>query len=186
MRALIVAVCLTLPACDEDPARSVKIIARPPWPKDEAANLEHSIAPPWRSELCPPPAETSKGEGTFTATGACSFEQTAPVNCLPLGDDFFVELSRPSAHGAMLRIFLNVERYKGPGKYDGNSLLVSVRVGDQVFPWNGSEMTMTVDEGEHFVHVEPAVLPPGFMRNSGPISVSGTLSCKAISDRRQR
>jgi hypothetical protein len=179
---------LALAACDEDPARSVKIIARPALPADRAAKIAPSsyASTQWRPEVCPPPPESSKGQGTFVATGACAFEQTGQVNCIALGDDFFIDLSRPAAMGATLRMWVNVERYKGPGKYHGNGMLVSVRTTDEVFPWNGGELTMTVGDGERFVTVEPATLLPGFMRGAGPIHVTGKLWCKTIVDPRKR
>jgi hypothetical protein len=185
--SLIAAGSLALAACDEDPARSVKILARPALSADQAKIAPgRRAATRWRPELCPPPPEASQGRGAFVATGACAFEQTGQVNCIALGDDFFVDLSRPSAMGATLRMFINVERYKGPGRYEGSQMLVSVRTDDEVFPWNGGELTMTVSEGEQLVSVEPATLYPGFMRGAGPIEVTGKLWCKAVSDPRRR
>lgn len=182
---LLAAGCAVLAACDADPARSVQIIARPAPSAEEAARPApgaYAVAATWQPEACPPP-ESSQGEGTFVATGACAFAQTGPVSCIARGDDFFIDLTRPAGHGASLRMFGNVERYKGPGTYQGNSLLVSVRTADAVFPWNGGELKMTVGEGERFVVVEPASLLPGFMRGAGPMHVAGKLWCTAPSGR---
>jgi hypothetical protein len=177
------AASLVLSACDEDPARSVKIMARPPLSAAESARLAASSnAPLWRPELCPPPPEASKGQGTFAATGACAFEQSEQVNCVPRGDDFFIDLTRPATLGSTLRIFGNVERYKGPGKYAGSQLLVSVRTLDSVYPWNAAEPTMTVSDDERFVTVEPATLRPGFMRGAGAVEISGKFWCRTASD----
>ena len=166
-----------LAGCDEDPARSVKILARPPLPADQAARLARSArVPAWRAELCPP-AEASKGQGSFSAEGACSFEQTGQVHCIALGDDFFIELSRPAAHGATLRMLGNVERYSGPGRYTGSQLLVSLRTDGEVFPWNAGSLSMIVGEGERFVNVEPTTLYPGPVRGADPLRVAGTLWC---------
>jgi hypothetical protein len=77
-------------------------------------------------------------------------------------------------------MFGNVESYQGPGRYEGGSLLVSLRTDSEVFPWNGDGLTMTVAEDERYVKVEPAALHPGFMREAGPMQVSGVFWCKAI------
>lgn len=185
MRYIAAALMLgTLAACDEDPARSLKIIARPPLPEAESQSLARSSrVPAWRAELCPP-AEAARGQGSFSAQGACAFEQTEQVNCIALGDDFFIELSRPASHGATLRIFGNVERYAGPGNYTGSQLLISLRTNSEVFPWNAGGLSMTVGEAERFVRVEPATLHPGSVRGAETLQVAGTLWCRATPSRR--
>ena len=169
---------LMLSACDDDPARSVTIIARPPLSAAQAQQVKASArVPMWRPALCPP-VEPSQGQGTFSVTGACAFGQTMQVNCLALGDDFFIEMSRPASSGATLRMFGNVERYVGPGSYAGNSLLISLQTDTEVFPWNAGDLRMRVDDGEQFVSVEAATLHAGSVRDAGTLSISGTLWCR--------
>src|SRR5439155_1757853 len=111
---------LLLVACDEDPARSVKIASRPVPPGARRAPPASPQVPEWqwRPELCPPPPEPAGGPGTLVASGACAFRQQGAVGCTTLPDDLILETSRPAARGATLIIYVNVEKYHGPGKYE--------------------------------------------------------------------
>lgn len=182
LRRALLFVFGVLSACDEDPARAVRILARPPLSAAEARKLATSArVPAWRPALCPQ-AEASQGQGSLSVTGACTFQQTTQVNCVALGDDFFIELARPASAGATLRMFGNVERYTGPGSYEGSSLLISLRTDTEVFPWNAADLRMTVEAGEQFVRVEPATLHPGSVRGAGTLQVGGTFWCRAPPD----
>ena len=179
---LVVAACLALGACDEDPARTMKIVERRPSgsrsdgapPDPAAAGSEFR----WRPELCPPPPEPSGGPGTLVATGACAFEQQGTVDCTTLPDDFILETSRPAARGATLSIYVNVEKYHGPDSYDEGQMLVSVQDAAGLFRWRSDEVVVTVGTDERFAELKPVrleALPPA---DETEITVGGRLWCR--------
>jgi len=181
--------------CDPDPARSVKVATR-----SSASRYTTGLAPQrtvaadaaaaraetregvpvefqWRPDLCPPPEEPSRGPSTFDAKGACNFQQRGAVDCRSVADDFLVEISRPAAQGATLAIFVNVEKYHGPGKYSGGQMLVSVHDPKGTFRWRSDEVTITVGEGEKFAELALTRLEPLMTFGAGDITIVGKLSC---------
>jgi len=183
--------------CEPDPARSVKVATRssssrsttssPPQravATEGAASQAKTLAGvpfefQWRPDLCPPPPEPLRGPSTFEAKGACNFHQRSAVECTSVADDFLVEISRPAAHGATLVIFVNVENYHGPGKYDGGQMLVSVQDPKGLYRWRSDQVTITVGEGEKFAVLAPTRLEPLITYGAGDITISGKLSCAA-------
>jgi hypothetical protein len=174
--------CVALPGCDEDPARSVKIIARPAASmKAKPARQALSVPiPTWQPEFCPPPPEPTRGAGTFVAKGACNFEQTTPVDCTALNDDFLLSANRPARQGAEVSIFVNVEGYHGPDKYDYVQFHVSVNHPKGPFRWRSLVLLATVGEGERFLQVEPTRLEPLLTNGAGAIEVTGKLMCRTV------
>jgi hypothetical protein len=190
--ALVLVACAGLLACDQDPARSVKIMARPvagvPTPDGPGApgptGITTWIGPDevpewqWRPELCPPPPEPSGGDSTLAATGACAFHHRGPMECTSAGDDFVLEATRPAARDATLSIYINVEQYHGPGTYDGAEMLVSVADAKFNFRWFSDSVSITVGPGEKFVELRSArleALPPA---DETEIRLSGTIWCR--------
>ena len=176
--------CLIVFGCDEDPARSVKIIARPAAsmkakPPRQALSIP---IPDWRPNLCPPPDPT-RGSGTFVAKGACNFEQHGPVDCTSIGDDFIFNTYRPAAQGATLAIYVNVENYHGPDKYEYAQMLVSVNDLKAMYRWRSDIVNITVGEGEKFVVLEPTRLEPILSKGAGTIDVAGKLWCRPSKDK---
>ena len=196
--ALII-VCLAALACEDDPARAVKIAARPPAvaasavkspgavtppdaatlpdgsepsrPEGPARSVDTAARPPaaggaaarsagsgWHPEACPPPAETSSGPGSLSVTGPCAFEHRAPVSCESTPDDFIVAMTRKAARDATLVVYLNVEKYHGPGKYDGAQMFVAVQDGTSLYRWSSDTLDATVGPGEAFVSLSRARL----------------------------
>jgi len=192
--ALVIVACLVTAACDQDPARSVKIVARPPAAASSAVTPPGAVvtppgavepsrgtdpAPPakrvarppaaagagvtppgaggssriaeWRPEGCPPPPEDSSGPSSLSVTGPCAFQHRARVNCEARADDFYVSLSRKAARGATLMVYINVEKYHGPGSYDGAEMFVGVQDKTSIYRWSGDRLTITVGPGEEFV-----------------------------------
>lgn len=173
-------IACALLGCDEDPARSVKIIARPAAsvkPKAARQALENPI-PTWQPSFCPPPRETKHGPGTFVANGACSFEHHGFVDCTALNDDFIVSFIRPAKQAAEVALFINVEHYTGPGKYDYVQLLISVNHPTGPFRWRSEVALATVDDGQKSITFEPIRLEPLLTRGTGGIDISGTLWCR--------
>jgi hypothetical protein len=218
---VLAALCLALVACDQDPARTVKIIARPipksepvappravtsppareparaakvtrrpgPTSRSEEAPSSGATAPvearsapvyefQWRPELCPPPPEPSRGPSTLVATGACAFRQRGAMQCSSSQDDFYLEMKRPAAREATLLIYVNVERYKGPGAYDKAEMLVGVQDPAYNFRWFSDTVRITVAEDEKFVDIEPVRLEPLPPVEAPDIEVAGTLWCR--------
>jgi len=177
LRCLLVIVCFALLGCDADPARSVKIVARPIPAADSTAGGGWGPEFAWRPELCPPPPEPSGGPSTLVATGACAFRQQGMMECTSTADDFILQMTRPAAREAKLLIYVNVEKYHGPGTYDGAEMLVGVQEGEQNFRWFSDALHVTVGPGEKFAELSPArleALPPG---DETQITVGGTLWC---------
>jgi hypothetical protein len=173
-------VCITIFGCDADPARSVRIIPRPIGSmKPRAPQQAPSVpVPKWRPNLCPPPPESTRGPGTLVATGDCNFEHHGFVECSALGDDFIFGIDRPSAKGSTISIFVNVEGYHGPDKYDYAQILVSVSDAKGYFRWRSFELSITVGEGEKFVKLESTHLEPLLTDGATSINVAGKLWCR--------
>jgi hypothetical protein len=188
-RGAVIVACLALLGCDEDPARKVAIgrptaSAKPSQDGEvpaTAATQPKSDAMTkwvWRPELCPPPPEPAGGRGTLIGKGTCNFEQHGDGDCESLDDDFILQTSRPSANGAKFSIYLNVEKYRGPGNYDEAQMLVSVQDAKGLFRWRSDAVVATVSKGETFVKLEPVrleSLPPML---PSEIKVSGTIWCR--------
>ena len=173
---VLVVACLALLGCEPDPARSVKIIARPIPAAEPGGGWGAEYA--WRPELCPPPAEPPGGRSTLVATGACPFRQEGAMECTSTTDDFILQMTRPAAGEATLLIYVNVEKYHGPDTYDGAEMLVGVQQGEQNFRWFSDALHVTVGPGEKFVELAPArlqAMPPG---DETEITVAGTLWCR--------
>ncbi len=176
LRGVLVVACLALLGCETDPARSVKIVARPIPAAEPGGGWGAEYQ--WRPELCPPPPEPPGGRSTLVATGACAFRQEGAMECTSTSDDFIGQMTRPAAGEAKLLIYVNVEKYHGPDSYDGAEMLVGVQDGEQNFRWFGDALHVTVGPGEKFVELASArlqALPPG---DETEITVAGTLWCR--------
>jgi hypothetical protein len=157
LRVLVIVACLVAAACEEDPARSVKIAAHPPLTAGAVAGPPGTTAPPrltdWRPEACPPPPEDSPGPSTLTATGPCVFTHGGAVSCEASVDDFIMAGTRQAARGATLVIFINVEKYAGPGHYDGAQMFVEVEDKTSIYRWSSDNVSITVGPGEEFAEL---------------------------------
>lgn len=162
---LVVIACLGTIGCSEDPARSVKIAARPQHPAAASAapvsttHIAKVSKPPripdpgWHPDFCPPPAEGSEGPSTLSASGPCEFEHRSAVSCESIGDDFIVALTRKARNGATLVVYLNVEQYHGPGTYDGGQMFIAVEGGSTIYRWSSDAVKTTVGAGEAFAEL---------------------------------
>ena len=166
LRVIAIAVCLAAVACDEDPARSVKVIARPPAIPPATAPVTaasvtgppSTVVPPriadWRLEACPPPPEDMPGDSgkraPLVVTGPCAFEHRGAVSCESTGDDFIIAVTRKAARGARLVVYINVETYHGPGSYDHAQMFLEVEDGTSIYRWSNDNFTITVGPDETF------------------------------------
>ena len=150
MRRAILGICVLMAGCSDDPARSVKIVARQPAPVTAAYTPPRGPDRNLLPEFCPPP-EDAPGPGSFVAKGPCEFQHRAPIHCDSSGDDFIVAVPRQAKNGAMLVIYLNVEHNRGPGVYDGAQLFVAAESGSIIYRWSSDAVRATVGPGEAFV-----------------------------------
>ncbi len=165
---LLAILCLAAPACEDDPARSVKIATRPPVAAEPIAALPGGAGTPaqgtpppgtpWHLDVCSSDPEPAQGPSTLRATGPCAFEHRGAMNCESAADDFIVALTRKTASNATLVVFLNVERYHGPGSYESAEMFVAVQDGTTLYRWWGDTVTATVGPDEAFVSLTNARL----------------------------
>lgn len=149
-RAMLSLVCLFSVGCGDDPARSVKIVSHQPLPQTTAYAPPAAPAGNSIHEFCPPP-DDSPGPGNFFAQGPCEFRQISQVHCQSSTDDFIVAIPRKANNGASLVMYLNVERYHGPGTYDGAQLFIALQGDTTLYRWSNDAVHATVGPGEAFV-----------------------------------
>lgn len=209
---LVIAVCLLTVSCAEDPAASVRI---PPGVVVHAATkvptpvkkFYRSPNGPYRDLLldaCPVPGE-APGPGSFSAEGTCGFRERELVDCESVKDDFIIAVTRPAQNGWTLVAYLNVERYHGPGEYDGAQLFVAVQNERTIYRWSSEDLHVRVEPYEEAATVssgrleaEPVhfqcstLLTPesnltyqcnaasesNFRFNKSDLKVKGTLQCR--------
>jgi hypothetical protein len=184
--ALLVAACDRAPPADLlRMTDSGSLWARPP---DAGA--------PWSRALCAPLPERNVAASfsDLTLTGECPLRIGQPVQCLSQGDDFYVEGDRPLEGGRLLKLFVNVESFSGPGDYAHKvELRVLVKDGATLYQWIHYQATATLGTGErasgtfttdsaaavNFVVFPRASLyaAPG-TPTSGFIELEGTLGCE--------
>jgi hypothetical protein len=156
----------------------------------------------WHPSACPPPAVLGKGPSSVKVTGPCAFEHKGEAECEALGDDLMVIVERKAKKSAELILYVNVERYVGPGKYKApNDIYVSLKDGPKIYRWWSNRFEVTVGPESKYVtlaevHLEPEMVLVGctgpqtnyqcdgrsdtetqHMQTSS--TVSGTIYCKA-------
>jgi hypothetical protein len=158
-RAILSILCLVIAACSEDPARFVRIRTRDASPVTTVytppSGPDRNMIP----EFCPPPGD-SAGPSSLVATGPCEFQHRAPASCESSPDDFIVAIPRKAKNGATLVIYLNVEKYRGPGVYDGAQLFLAVQSGSIIYRWSNDQVRATVGPDEAFVTLPRTQLDP--------------------------
>src|SRR5262249_46236343 len=133
----------------------------------------------------------------------CAFEQRAAVSCEALADDFIVVATRPAKNGATIMIYINVEKYTGPGEYTEAQMFVGVQDKQNIWRWSSDNVNITVGKDEAFSELPPTKLEaePMLVHCTGPmnnyqcegrgdepafektiVTISGRLQCEANSD----
>jgi len=217
--------------CDRDPARSVKVIDRPstrsaalaePTPASDAgtnataaagalplspvvapatATPAASVTPAFRLGACPPLPEDDAGPSTMALDGPCTFRHRAAASCESLGDDFIMVATRPAQDGATAMIYVNVEKYTGPGKYTDAQMFVGVQDKVNIWRWSSDNVNITVGKDEAFAEMPRTRLlaEPVLVNCTGPMTnyqcdgrgevsafersvemVSGRLQCESV------
>lgn len=146
---------LWLVGCDSDPARSVKIIARP-----AAGPMAHiSVSPAnWHPNGCPPVREGSAGPSRLAVTGPCAFAQQATAKCSAKVDDFFVIVERQAANGGKMTVYINVESYHGPDHYLTGQVYLTLPDGDLLYRWSNDKTAVVVGPDGAYVELQEARL----------------------------
>ena len=107
--------------------------------------------PGWRPPGCPPPAESGPGPSRLNVSGPCSFGHQGRFSCEKIHDDFYISMSRKAANGSTLMIFVNVEKYNGPGDYKTGEMHLSVQDRSSIYRWSSQEVELTVGPDAAFV-----------------------------------
>jgi hypothetical protein len=156
-------------AVDSEPPRPTDSIIRRP---QNQLTPRGSAPAAWRPPGCPPAPQSATGEAVVSLTGPCAFEHREPVSCEATPDDFLVTMSRRGAGGTALMIFINVEKYAGPGKYDGGQMFFGIQDKTNVFRWSSDDVTATVGPGEATLILPATRLEaePLLVKCSGPMT----------------
>lgn len=100
------------------------------------------------------------------------------MECTSTADDFILETKRPASREATLLIYVNVEKYHGPGSYDEAQILVGVQDPAFNYRWYSDQVRITVGEAEKFVEFPPTRLEPLPPVEAPDIMVGGALWCR--------
>lgn len=184
MRMAIFAVALLFTfGCDQDPAKSVKIIPRPA--SVPGATETAFTDSKWHPAGCPPAKEEHTGPGTFKASGPCTFDQTNNVKCIDKLDDFFVMANRVGPNGEKISIYINVEKYHGPGDYLLAQAHINLESGGLLYRWTSDDVSIKVGEDLAFVELPKTLLDAEPVMNICPprINPDGSYSFPCDSKR---
>ncbi len=169
---------LTLAACGNEPSQGRLLTVKP-------SALVPSFAPGplpiWRPGLCPPEPESAPLYSDLTFSGICAFHQIGPLTCHASQDDFYLTAQRTLPGGLPLTLFINVERYQGPGTYRNVAQVhMIIQDGQGLFRWSNFNGTITVAPGETSATLALVELTaePGTPA-TGTESVRGRIGCVA-------
>lgn len=132
-------------------------------------------------EGCQPlPEPSAPAMSNLRFQGPCSFTQHGAVQCVNKTDDYYAYVNRQLPDYGQFSGLINVEKYKGPGKYTKNSVvMLQVARKGVLYEWKQQSATLTVTENGNQVIVEAANIPAvagGPARGSA--RVEGTLTCR--------
>lgn len=180
----------------------IAVMAGAMHPAQAAPSASPAAAGSWHPPACPPPADRGTGRSSIKVTGPCGFEHTGEADCQADGDDMMLVVARKAKKGAEVMLYVNVERYVGPGVYKApNDLWVSHKDGSKIYRWWSNKFEVTVGPESKYVtlndvHLEPELLlvgctgpqtnyqcdgrgdEPRLMETS--TTVTGTLYCKTL------
>ena len=185
MRLLLVVVlaAAVTTACDEDPARSLRIaraVGAPAATTLSAAAASHSVLR-WSAAMCPSSAGTS-GPSRFLGTGACAFERRESATCVLTDDDLLMKVAGPASSDGRLTVFVIVENYNKPRGRNQAKVVVSVETAHGLFRWRTASGHVTIGPDQKFVTFAEAGLTPVPPLDEQDIVVSGTLACASTVD----
>ena len=131
------------------PASSPQASAAPPGGQT-ATVADVAGASEWRPAGCPPPAEGAQGQSRLVVSGPCAFRHQGAFNCERIHDDFYISMSRKAANGSTLMVFINVEKFNGPGDYKNAEMYLSVQDRSSIYRWSSQDVALTIGPGEAF------------------------------------
>jgi len=165
VRKLCLFLFIFVSACDPDPARSVRILARP---IAESTAVQSSVSSSWHPAGCPPVVEKTSGAGNLQVAGPCAFEHHQIAKCKAKADDFFVFVDRVGANGGKLGVYVNVEHYHGPGSYLLSIAHITLQDGSLLYRWSSDNISVVVGADEAFVELPTTRLSAEPLMNSCP------------------
>jgi hypothetical protein len=151
--------------------------------------------PVWMPEKCRlgTATDTARPGSVLRFAGACGLALSGPAVCQPASDDFYLLLRRPLAGGQSFTFYVNVERYQGPGAYEGLAQIqLAVREGRDLYRWSNFQGTLSVapeagtgarSEAKGFSPAAQATFheimlsPEPGTSASGTIVIDGTVDC---------
>jgi hypothetical protein len=145
----------------------------PPPPPPSRAPVPLRCSPPSAE-----PASAPSGSA-LTFSGMCNFTEASRVACSSQPDDFIFQFSRPTSDGPTIYFQLNVEFFKGPGRYMQNvQMLFEIPDNGTMYEWDTSSGSATIDSGQRSGSISNVALPadPG-TPSTGTITVSGSFAC---------
>lgn len=140
---------------------------------------------PWSSAFCEAAPETEKGNNELNVSGTCAFTQHALATCRVRDDDYYIVVRRATVDGHELELYINVEYYSAPGKYEKKvEIIALLRRGLSLYRWSNMEATATLslEGGEKvtpnlmtFDRIE--LKPEPGTSTSGVIALEGKIRC---------
>lgn len=149
----------------------------------------HSQAPhfnrlPSGAASAPASAVSAPPEGSsdLTITGEVAFTATTDFQCTEAHDDFFVRGSFPDYQGIPMYLSVNVEFYKGPGRYVRKTQVLVRRIAKDATTfyasWALPTASSTVLPGGRGLDLDVATLPPEAGTDAKrPVRFGGHVGC---------
>lgn len=131
---------------------------------------------------CPPALDSGRDVADLEFTGACAFRETKAVSCpnSPQAvDDYYVQFSRRFSDGPQLYFSVNVEHYKGPGRYRGTAqIIVEIFDSGVIYEWSTSTGSADIATGGRSGSFPANTLPADVGTPTwGTEHVQGTFRC---------
>ena len=167
-------VSLWLAACGPAASQAKLLVTTPDpngYPPPSVAAVTDCIATP--------EATTDTRKSTLDFSGPCPLAVRNAVECLGRTDDFYVYINRSMPRDGQLVIVVNVEHYKGPGRYtQKGSVSLAASRGGAISTWLQPHATVTISPDSKRVWVEGATMPPlAGTGASGTEHVTGMVTC---------
>jgi hypothetical protein len=105
-------------------------------------------------------------------TGPCAFQHHGTFSCEAIADDLYISMSRNAARGATLMVYINVEKYNGPGNYNRAEMYVAVQDKSSIFRWSNYQIDITVGPDAKYAEVPTTRLDaePVLVNCTGPMT----------------
>src|SRR5262249_46236630 len=101
----------------------------------------------WVSGTCDPVPEPDRAASfsDLAFSGECAFHQTGPAQCHGREDDFYLVAHRDLEGARQLTLYVNVERYSGPGVYENDAQVhVMIKDGESLYRWSAFRTSVSL------------------------------------------